>query len=65
MAWKSSSFSRSATSGAFVSTAPKTAADSHKLAMEKVVENARQLARDRNATLKRITDPKLRESASK
>lgn len=66
MAWKSSSFQRDARTGAFVSTGPvRNATQNHKPEMDRVVEAARQLSRDRNITLEQITDPKLRKSAAK
>lgn len=66
MAWKSNSFRRSASSGQFAPvTSPKDVAQGQRPAMERVVEQARQLARDRRSSLGRITDPKLRDSASK
>lgn len=66
MAWKSSSFQRNAQTGALApASSVRNTTQNHKREMDRVVEDARQLSRDRTTTLDQITDPKLRKSAAK
>ncbi|MBT1158471.1 hypothetical protein J1C56_23005 [Aminobacter anthyllidis] len=63
MAWKSKSFVHRESTKAFAKKVD-TAASKHKTAMSTVVEEARALALDREAALKKIADPQLRKSAA-
>lgn len=63
MAWKSASFTYRDPSGRFSEKVDR-AADKHKEAMRTVVEQARDFSRERQETLEKIVDPRLRKSAS-
>jgi hypothetical protein len=66
MAWQSNSFqaSRRAPSGADAEKISK-ASQKHRPAMDKVVQQARDLAKERRDTLDLIQDPVLKRSAAR
>jgi hypothetical protein len=66
MAWQSMSFRRPRQAAKTADTRKIVeSADKHRPAMEKIVQDARELAKDRRETLNKIEDPQLRRSAAR
>jgi hypothetical protein len=63
MAFKSSTFN--VAQGGIATGSKKTLLYRHKVEIDRVVKEAKNLAEDRRRVLEKITDPKLRASAAR